>query len=63
MLRRESVPAANTDSYEELMEGMNERAEEARKGIVSVEPVQSERRLGKRNDRYHFRHIRSDRGG
>ena len=38
----ESVPAANTDSYEELMEGMNERAEEARKGIVSVEPVQSE---------------------
>ena len=36
------MPAANTDSYEELMEGMNERAEEARKGIVSVEPVQSE---------------------
>lgn len=38
----ESVPAANADSYEEMMASMNERAEEARKGIVSVEPVQNE---------------------
>lgn len=38
----DAVPAANADSYEEMMASMNERAVEARKGIVSVEPVKTE---------------------
>ena len=38
----DSVPAANADSYEEMMASMNERAAEARKGIVSIEPVKTE---------------------
>lgn len=40
--QEDSVPAANAGSYEEMMAGMNERAAEARKGIVTVEPVQEE---------------------
>lgn len=36
------VPVANADSYEEMMASMNERAAEARKGIVLIEPVKTE---------------------
>ncbi len=38
--QEDSVPATNTDSYEDMMARMNERAAEARKGIAVVEPVQ-----------------------
>lgn len=38
----ENVPAANADSYEDMMESMNERAAEARKGIAAIEPVQAD---------------------
>lgn len=40
--QEDAVPAANADSYEEMMASMNERAAEARKGIVSVEPAKTE---------------------
>ena len=37
--QEDSVPAANADSYEEMMDSMNERAAEARKGIATIEPA------------------------
>lgn len=37
-----NVPAANADSYEDMMKSMNERAAEARKGIAAIEPVQDD---------------------
>ena len=40
--QEDSVPAASADSYEEMMESMNERAAEARKGIVAIEPVNAD---------------------
>ena len=40
--QEDAAPAVNADSYEEMMASINERAAEARKGIVSVEPVQFE---------------------
>lgn len=40
--QEENVPAANSDSYEDMMESMNERAAEARKGIAAIEPVQAD---------------------
>ena len=40
--QEENVPAANADSYEDMMESMNERAAEARKGIAAIEPVQAD---------------------
>lgn len=37
-----SAPAVTAETYEEMMAGMKERAEEAAKGIVSLEPVTEE---------------------
>lgn len=41
--QEDAAPAVNADSYEEMMASMNEKAEEARKGIVSIEPVSQEK--------------------
>lgn len=37
--QEDSLPAADADSYEEMMESMNERVAEARKGIIAIESV------------------------